>query len=94
VTTLRRYFKTSPARLPPTAAGFFVRVTYTDIDPAAERTRLYIGDWWRTWGASVRRGSAGVSNPDYRPAARLPHARPPAGFEHRLAPPRSPRRGF
>ncbi|APX86038.1 hypothetical protein BV511_15820 [Methylorubrum extorquens] len=47
MTTLRRYFKTSPARLPPTAAGFFVRVTQSDIGPAAERTRLYIGDWWR-----------------------------------------------
>ncbi|CAX22521.1 protein of unknown function [Methylorubrum extorquens DM4] len=31
-------------------------------------------------GASVRRGSAGVGNPDYLPAvARVPNARPPAG---------------
>jgi hypothetical protein len=36
MTTLGRYFKTSPARLPPTAAGFFMRVTQPGIGPAAD----------------------------------------------------------
>lgn len=31
---------------------------------------------------------------EYASPGRLTDARPPAGFEHRLAPPGSPRRGF